>query len=313
MVPPVRMMSTRVLDAASLGVLAWEALSRPGPAAVLAGFERSFCLDVGGTLITIGGEELHDGPLNLRLMGHRGAGFSTDLWIEIGQRWAISSDRLDRRDGLSIDLANAGIWRPKRPVARPDASRVVDGLACLRHLLGGMEFCDDGLLGVTLQPGSARTPTERAAQPHIKALKADLPRWLRGDTDGDPDPAIRLLGLGPGLTPSGDDLLAGILVAWHHLDASEAANRLGSSLLRASAARTTPISFAHLDAATQGYGAAPLHHLLDALIVGRRAEIAEALDVAAKIGHSSGLDAIAGMVLALSAWLLADDEAPVTA
>ena len=70
---PVRMMWGRVLDAASVGVLAGEALRRPGEAVVVASFEHSFCLDVGGTLITIGDGSLHDGPLNVRLAAYHGA------------------------------------------------------------------------------------------------------------------------------------------------------------------------------------------------------------------------------------------------
>ena len=83
--------------------------------------------------------------------------------------------------------------------------------------------------------------------------------------------------------------------------------------MAASAARTTPISRAHIEAAAKGYGASPLHRLLNALTADRRAELAEALDAVAKIGHSSGMDAIAGMVLALNAWLQADDKTPVNA
>ncbi|MGI9507354.1 MAG: hypothetical protein ACR2RE_30290, partial [Geminicoccaceae bacterium] len=54
------------LDAGTVGVLAHRALDHVSQATVIARFERSFCLDVTGKLVTIGDESLDDGPLNLR-------------------------------------------------------------------------------------------------------------------------------------------------------------------------------------------------------------------------------------------------------
>ncbi|MGI9489468.1 MAG: DUF2877 domain-containing protein [Geminicoccaceae bacterium] len=306
-------MRTKVLDAASVGVLAGDALSRPSNANVFASFERSFCLDVGGTLITVGDGSLHDGPLNVRLTGYHDAAFTADHGIEVSQCWMTSPDRLRRTDGLTVNLANAIVWQPEIPAAGPNLSKPRDGLNNLLALLQERDLENDGLIRLVLPDPCPRTPTERTAMPHIEALKTDLPRWLSDDIPPDPNPAIQLLGLGPGLTPSGDDLLAGILIAWHHLGASEMSNRLGHLLVAASAARTTPISQAHLIAAAKGYGASPLHRLLKALIADRRAELAETLDAVAKIGHSSGMDAVAGMVLALTAWLQADRNVPINA
>lgn len=307
------MMWTRVLDAASVGVLASEALSRPGNAVVFARFQRSFCLDVGGALITIGDGSLYDGPLNVRLPAYHEAAFTTDLGIEVSQCWTTSPDRLQRTDGLAVNLANAFVWQPESSATRPDPSQLKDGLNSVLARLQERDLDGDGLIRLVLPDLHPRTATERAAKPHIEALMADLQHWLSDDVPPDPVPLIQLLGLGPGLTPSGDDLLAGILIAWHHLGAFAASNRLSINLLEASAARTTPISQAHLMAASRGYGAAPLHHLLNSLTADRRAEVAEALDVVAKIGHSSGMDAIAGMVLALTAWLQADSKVTIKA
>ncbi|MEM8949079.1 MAG: DUF2877 domain-containing protein [Pseudomonadota bacterium] len=239
---------------------------------------------------------------------------TTDLAIETGQHWTASAERLERHDGLEIDLRHAVIWRPERLAGTPDRACLKHGLHHLQTLLLEQHAGDDGLIRLVLDDEHPRSGTERAAKPHIEALKDDLPRWLLDDARPDPRPAIQLLGLGPGLTPSGDDLLAGILIAWHHLSASAAANRLSHHLIGTGEActRTTPISLAHLEAAARGYGASPLHQLLNALIVNRRLEIADALDAAAKIGHSSGLDAIAGMVLAMTAWLQAD-KTPIMA
>ncbi len=312
---PVRMMPIRVLDAASVGGIASEALSHPSQATVLASFERSFYLDLGGALITVGDHSLHDGPLNLRLAGRSDAALAIGLGIEVGQRWMTSPDRLRRSDGLTVKLTDAAVWRPNIPSGPLHPSQLRQGLVHLLALLQDRDLENGGLISLILQDTQPRTATERAAKPPIDALKAGLPHWLLDDIPPDPAPLVHLLGLGPGLTPSGDDLLAGIMIAWHQIGARRASRHVGKLLLEACAARTrtTPISQAHLMAAAKGYGAAPLHCLLNAVAANSQAELADALDAAAKIGHSSGLDAIAGMVLALNAWLLADDRAPVIA
>lgn len=301
------MTPARTLEAGTIGVLAARAFVGTGTATVLARFDRSFYLDVDGEPITIGDNSLHDGPLNLRLANRYEAGLTTALNIEPGQRWKLSSDQLYRSDGLAIDLAKADIWRPDPSPANPDPAHVANGLTHLRHLLATRKLPEEGLICLTL--GSPpRTATERAALPHLQAFSFEL-----AAPKSDLAALVQLLGLGPGLTPSGDDLLAGLLIAWRQVGATSASDRLAQALLTAACERTTEISQAHLQAAAKGYGAAPLHHLLGAILNNDRQRLDQALDAAAKIGHSSGFDAIAGVILALTAWLETDSDTPILA
>lgn len=305
-------MPRTVFPACSIGLLARQVISRSGEALVRARFERSFYLDVDGSLITIGDRSLHDGPLNLRLTSAYEAGLTTVFENVVGEHWTVAPRSLRRADGLEIDMSKAETWRPDEPSAVTDRARLKKGLDGLFGLLDRQENLGDGLMRLVLGARSSPSATERAALPHIEALNGDLPSWLTKGS-GDFRSAIQLLGLGPGLTPSGDDLLAGVLITWRHLGAASLSDRLGSCLFDAGVGRTTTISLAHLEAAAKGFGASPLHQLLDALIVNRHARVVEALDAAAKIGHSSGLDAIAGMVLALTAWLRVECETPLAA
>lgn len=306
------MTQTPNLDARSIGVLAHRTLRRPGPAVVVARFERSFCLEIDKKLITVGDGDLHDGPLNVRLASTFGGRLSSALDVERNQRWTVSSAGLRRGDGLEIDCTRAAVWQPNGPGAGADRVRLSENLRWLRDLLHERALPEDGLIRLVLEANPPRTATERAAQPYIALLESGLPDDLKGD-GADPSAAIQLLGLGPGLTPSGDDLLAGLMIAWHHVGAPVAAKRLGQVLLEAGVGRTHPISLAHLEAASLGYGAAPLHDLLEALVVDDRRALEEALDATAKIGHSSGIDAIAGIMLALNAWIEARRDAPIAA
>ncbi|MGI9420499.1 MAG: DUF2877 domain-containing protein [Geminicoccaceae bacterium] len=291
------MMPVRVLDATTIGVLAKDALERSCVANVLARFERSFYLDVGGELITIGDQSLHDGPLTIKA-----AALTVDLGIVLGQSWTLAPDQLRSADGLVIDLAQATVWRPGSSENRVAPTRLRAGLDTLLEILTMTPLAEDGLVRLALPDAIAITPVEKAAAPALSRLCTWLVHAFQRSPPADPDVIEGLVGLGPGLTPSGDDLLGGVLITCHHLGETAAVSRLGDAI-DAAAAATHRISHAHLRAAVQGYGAAPLHQLLNALVADDRPAIAQALDAAAKIGHSSGLDAIAGMVLALSVWL----------
>jgi hypothetical protein len=130
-----------------------------------------------------------------------------------------------------------------------------------------------------------------------------LQSWLisalrRGGTAPPRTPEIAcLIGLGPGLTPSGDDLLGGALITLHALGRSRLAGHLAGQLLPVARERTHVLSLAHLRCAARGEGAAAVHATIGALCSPGSQELATALDSLAEIGHSSGWDALAGVSL----------------
>jgi len=111
--------------------------------------------------------------------------------------------------------------------------------------------------------------------------------------------AVRLLGRGPGLTPSGDDVLAGYLVGGHAfgLDVQHVRRAVGD---RAHAA-TTALSAALLWHAARGECVDELAALAGAL-TGRGAARSATRRLLA-VGHTSGAALAAGLVLAAEATL----------
>ena len=126
----------------------------------------------------------------------------------------------------------------------------------------------------------------------LAAAVGTLGAWL-AEPAGPADGLAALIGLGPGLTPSGDDFLGGAMIALHLLGEPGLANRLGGIV---ETTATTAISAAHLAAAAEGSGSAPLHAALGAILAGDIGSIPEALQDVARIGHTSGFDALAGAV-----------------
>lgn len=137
--------------------------------------------------------------------------------------------------------------------------------------------------------------------PRLNAVRDAL---LNNDASALLQAAPRMLGLGPGLTPSGDDLLGGILFGLHH-----APRRAWSAPLRAlrrelrAAARagaTNPISAALLGDLMRGSGYRALHELLAALHSGDDTATDAAVAALLQLGASSGADLLSGLLLALA-------------
>jgi len=122
---------------------------------------------------------------------------------------------------------------------------------------------------------------------------------------------LSLLGLGPGLTPSGDDALVGFLGAWRWLSPRALDDDIRSAMLGALVDRapsgTTPVSAEFFHHLLHDRVSEPLVQLFEALIAGPRHDIQRAADRIAAWGASSGLDTLAGV----HALLLAAGAAPL--
>lgn len=107
--------------------------------------------------------------------------------------------------------------------------------------------------------------------------------------------AVPLLGLGPGLTPSGDDVLAAVLVTVCRLlpETAAAVAEIGQAVAALAGSRTSPLSAALLGWASQGEAVPELLALVDA--VGQDGDLTTATSRMLRIGHSSGRDLVEGV------------------
>jgi hypothetical protein len=111
----------------------------------------------------------------------------------------------------------------------------------------------------------------------------------------------RLLGFGPGLTPSGDDVLAGFLVGSRTYGLVDGA--LTSAVLDAARTRTTDLSAALLRCACRGESIPQVSALLKALSGDglHAGQLDQALVELIRVGHTSGLAMATGIVSAANA------------
>jgi hypothetical protein len=115
---------------------------------------------------------------------------------------------------------------------------------------------------------------------------------------------LRLVGLGPGLTPSGDDYLGGLLFTARYLRAAYPWEfRWDRGLILNFLGRARPLtnclSYTILADLANGHGPEPLHELVSSLLQGGlKPHSLSGLQRLIQIGHSSGWDMLAGMMTA---------------
>jgi hypothetical protein len=114
-----------------------------------------------------------------------------------------------------------------------------------------------------------------------------------------------LLGVGPGLTPSGDDALVGLLAALGCMAPADpsvdAMRRTLAPWTRANADRTTAIARAYLLHGADGRFGAQWIALAEALASGDPVRAEDATRDAMRLGATSGADGVQGMLAGLAA------------
>jgi len=171
---------------------------------------------------------------------------------------------------LGIDSDGAGL----HGVRRSDSATVGQGVVAA------------GTLSVRVArwwaPRRPRPGLDPRRLPALARLLVDHPAPVQVEA-----PVSDLVGLGPGLTPAGDDVLAGMLVALHHTPT--AARELAAEILPLAAHGTTALSATLLNHAAQGYAVSALLDLAD-LVAGHGAarHLPAAVARLVDVGHSSG-------------------------
>lgn len=148
--------------------------------------------------------------------------------------------------------------------------------------------------------GAVRWLTGRVADPLDppgRAAVADLVQSV--GAGGSALPAVaQLLGRGPGLTPTGDDVLAGALVALCALG-SPAASVLGDAVLTAAPEATTTVSAALLTYAARGECIPQMADLVEA-IGGSEGALPRTAGALLAVGHCSGAGLLHGVLVGLA-------------
>lgn len=272
-------------------------------------FPGALNIAVDETLLTLLSDEKPRMPNSARLprciMEQLYSTLSSGVRVRIGDG-RLSIPILD----LSIHLPDREAWEPVPRVAAhswhsPAVSARIHLLA--RYL--AQHGCQDGLAPLVgpllLREATRETPLGRIALPLLRLL-------VRASREQDMEEIERaargLAGLGPGLTPSGDDTLGGFsgVLALAGLQTGIAGmvnKRLAETIANAARPRTTLLSATLLAHAARGEIAEQVGELLMALTLPQETDAAvlQAAERVLAYGASSGGDTLLGLLLGLQA------------
>jgi hypothetical protein len=267
---------------------------------VEAVFEHAWILRMeDGALVAVLAQQAGNVARGIRLA----SGLPRDVRLQAGMRVRIDPQRLSFDDAsIEVKLSAARLWAPE---LRPgmwdrhgnslDAALTVRKLLCREAARSGSEFLAQAL---RLQ----RPPTTLAVR--VSAILDRLgPAVSGGDRTGALNAVSQLIGLGPGLTPAGDDFIVGWLVGLMLLAKTPGdceflhAMCTGVEGLRFA---TTSVSSQHLDDACALLFSERLSDLCVAIAVGAPApRLASRVSAQLAVGATSGADAAAGLMFAL--------------
>ena len=278
------------------GILAQEFCRTVSHAKVEAIFERCFYLRHRDKFVCFGEPDIGNGPLtlagNLRLSNEK---FRPGLSAAVCDRHILIGD------SIRLTLDHTKSWRPPPWPACPLPRALSETCATLAQC-AAIEAPHESLarcVSGRRETSRYQPPLARIAAPRIAIFE----RWLSGALDARAIPAIAcreaiqgLIGLGPGLTPSGDDFLVGTLASLEAIGERKAHAALARAITGIAGALTAPLSACFLRAAAAAHFGEDLHLAVSSALTG---DADTAIKTAGTIGHSSGWDMMAGIVTTL--------------
>ncbi len=284
---------------------------------ILAAFSKAVYLDnVNGELCWL--------VTNNQPMHRRGIQIQGALpVVAAGSAYRVKGQHLLLGDDIDLDLGPASTWVSPRP--DPDKCLPIEALpnrlqeaSCL---FAGFPlptgFGPFLLESVKDQPGNPLPKFSSRSELGLNRARPVLDEILLACRSGDFSQTLllgeALVGLGEGLTPSGDDFIGGLLFSGltiHELYAEAQAEgpipRPGfarpelEQFIEYSRQRTNLISYTILKDLAAGHAPDTLHHFVNALLCDKHLErVCEYGFDLVRIGHSTGWDLLTGVWLGL--------------
>lgn len=206
---------------------------------------------------------------------------------------------------LTIDLRGAPVW--KCPVSELNANMqsssaerswtAVWQILNQRQRLNKTEIIADNLF--QLNAGSLLS--QKISRPVLQLISSTEQFDLQASIHA----AEKMIGLGPGVTPAGDDFLIGFLAGLWSTSGKDQrqlsfTHAFGNRLMEI-AGQTNLISRTYLYHAVQGQFSSSLSNLAEAIALGSE-NIPAISEAAMRVGHSSGMDSVTGLLIGLCIW-----------
>lgn len=293
------MMPSKEIIVTEIGMIAHTKLAQAEEASVMGITSRGLFLLLSSGWVLFLSPDVYRGPLTLNYS----TGLDDFSFLTSGMPARVYADHIAIQDqGLTIHTRQASTWQaPPRPtVALPASQRKLKLALVARTMLAEQPASDFGVLIPVILGFEEINPAQgNPAYLPVKLLQQAL---REGQLAAISDCLESILGLGAGLTPSGDDLTAGMLLAltrWGHILAPNLdINALAQDVVQRAYRKTTTLSANLIECASHGQANERLILALDGILSGLP-DAPTCADYLAGWGHTSGLDTLAGMALTL--------------
>ncbi|MEM2907816.1 MAG: DUF2877 domain-containing protein [Candidatus Hadarchaeales archaeon] len=276
-------------------------------------FERTFNVLVNDELIGIGRSDVARSPASL----------ITDILpstrmsslVKKNDRVLRTGELLEIGSQLKISLEGVEIWLPKKGIAKPlDIEAIRNNLLTVERLVSDGRYEEGGgqllphvgeiIAGEAIDE-SGLNRVAKLALPHVRSLVAAV---KSKDLDLLGNCTKKLVGLGPGLSPSADDLLVGFMSSLCWMANSfgkdtDYLHRANQTILASALGRTTLLSQQMLKHAAIGETNEIIEGFLEAMLVAGSDKVRKAASKVLTMGETSGEDTMVGILLGLRAWL----------
>jgi hypothetical protein len=284
-------------------------LQEPRVGTVHSVFKKATNITFDETLLTLLSDELPRMPNGVRL--HSVVVDELFPNLQPGMEVCVGNDTLVIPTcNLSFHLSDIPLWEPRPDVTVYQWNHETVGrhTRLLTQFLAKKQH-EDGLAPLVgslfLEKSPQETPLSRMAMPKLRLLSQAS--W-RQNIAGIEEAALGLAGLGPGLTPSGDDVLGGFAAIMAllspHLSADSISRKhIASTIAAVARPRTTKLSSVLLEFASRGEVSEQIGTLILSLNlpVEEFEVVLKAADGVLAFGANSGGDTLLGILLGLRA------------
>lgn len=272
--------------------------------AVRAVLSRAVYVGVDDLLVTMTYPGSGNVPFGVMLPDETAAGLAS---LQPGMRANFRRGRIHfPESGKLVDFSKADRWSFQLTIGAPEGRNLAANLGNLREELRKSISGREGLAPTSdyvarlpeIHGMSGLNPFCRAAMPVLSNVTR---LWKEGRLSDVPAEMQKLLGLGPGLTPSGDDFVIGMMaVLWlaSSIDSqnSEAFRGLAAKTGRLGNDKTTGIGAFFVKQASLGRFPEKLQNLITALPNAGEGRISRSVRELLELGATSGRDMAAGVV-----------------
>lgn len=297
-----------IIETSSIGRVAYSRLKEGREGIVHGVFKTAINILFDEGLVSLVPETVQRGPLNVTMRLPAGLPSLFSLGVKAGDKVKVDGFTLKLYDRNLISFGSARIYSPKQKFTMPMLANneIEANLEVIRKtalLFGNMAGLGELLATTTPKHVAATAKNLNIFSSFaLRRIVQFEQAFYSGKKKALKDAIIELIGLGPGLTPSSDDMLAGLVLLCvlytKNSGCSQRASQLTAQVTaREVHGRTTILSEEYLRQAASGRGNEPVMRLCAALLTGGRESVERETRRVLLIGETSGTDTVLGIVL----------------